>query len=51
MIKSDNYTYINPNTLEAEFPQEEDNVLRPVEQLRERTPEEMAKLRNHPFFK
>ena len=50
-MESDNYTYINPNTLEAEFPQEEDSVLRPVERLRKRTPEEKAKLRDHPFFK
>ena len=49
----DTYTFINPATLEAEFPLEieESSVLREVGGiLRMRSSEEIKILCNHPFF-
>ncbi len=51
--ESENYTYASSLTLEMEFPQKAaDDVLRelPAEPLRERSPEQKAQLRGHPFF-
>ena len=54
-MDSENYTFISPTTLEMVFPEERstlDNVIRehPSGLLRERSPEEIVQLRNHPFF-
>lgn len=44
------YTYINPITLEAEFPDEDVVREYPPLPLQERTPKEIAELKKHPFF-
>lgn len=50
-----NYTFVSSETLEMEFPAEKtslDKIVResPSEPLIERSPEEIAKLYEHPFF-
>lgn len=56
MIDLNNYTYINPVTLEAEFLditiEESTSILRevPADPLRERTPIVKSLLSDHPFF-
>jgi hypothetical protein len=44
-----NYTYVSSQTLELEFPSAE-LPQRSVAPLRQRSPEEIARLQKHPFF-
>ncbi len=48
-----NYTYVSSQTLELEFPRAEPQYearQRPSGPLRRRSPDEIAKLQEHPFF-
>jgi hypothetical protein len=55
IMESNSYTCVSPITLDPMFPDEElssDDVVRelPSIPLRERSPEEIARLINHPLF-
>lgn len=52
-IENVTYTYVSAQTLEPEFPGAELAFVvrqRPSGPLRRRSPEEMARLQEHPFF-
>lgn len=52
-MKNENYTYVSSQTLKLEFPRAElqyEVRQRPSGSLRRRSPEEMERLQEHPFF-